>query len=84
MTPRQLFALKRRKLYDMQREELMMSRLTAAVCNSGFARPKEPVEDTRFMLHPFHAPKPSGPPELLGDAFVRMLRKVPWAQEAVN
>lgn len=84
MTPRQLFALKRRKLYDMQREELMMSRLTAAVCNSGFARPKEPVEDTRFMLHPFHAPKPSGPPELLGDALLRTLKTAHWAQESVN
>jgi hypothetical protein len=72
MTPRQLFALKRRKLFDMQCAELMMSRLTAAVCNSGFMRPKEPVEDTRFMLHPF--PKPPEPP---GDAIIRMLEGLP-------
>lgn len=75
MTPRQLFALKRRKLFDMQREELMMSRLTAAVCNSGFARPKHPVEDTYFMLHPF--PKPAAPAEMPGDALIKMLEALP-------
>jgi hypothetical protein len=73
MTPRQLFALKRRKLFDMQCAELMMSRLTAAVCNSGFMRPKEPVEDTRFMIHPF--PKRPEPP--LGDVMIRMLESLP-------
>lgn len=72
MTPRQLFALRRRKLFDMQSNELMFSRLTAAVCNSGFMRPKQPVADTHFMLHPF--PKT---PEPLGDAIIRMLESLP-------
>ena len=72
MTPRQLFALRERKIQDMQRTELMFSRLTAAVCNFGFARPAHPFEETAFMLHPF--PKPPEPP---GDAIIRMLERLP-------
>lgn len=83
MTPRQLFALRNRKIADLQHTELMFSRLTAAVCNFSLARPKKPVEETAFMLHPF--PKPAEPePEPLGDAFIRKLKRVHWAQEAVN
>lgn len=56
----------------MQCNELMFSRLTAAILNTGFMRPKEPVEDTRFMIHPF--PKPPEPP---GDVLIRMLEALP-------
>lgn len=53
MTPRQLYALRKRKIQQMQWTEIMFSRLTAAVCNFGFARPKTPIEETAFMMHPF-------------------------------
>lgn len=56
----------------MQCQELMLSRLTAAVLNSGFTHPKDPVDDARFMLHPF--PKR---PESPGDALIRMLERLP-------
>lgn len=72
MTPRQFAALKYRRLIEMRQTELMFSRLTAAVCNSGFMRPRSPVEDTRFMLHPFPTR-----PEPLGDVMVRMLEALP-------
>jgi hypothetical protein len=80
MTPRQLLALRQRRIEDMQLTELMFSRLTAAVCNSGFMRPKEPVEDTRFMMHPFpeQMMRPFvKPPEMPGDAIIRMLEGLP-------
>lgn len=83
MTPRQLVMIWRRRINEMRSIELMLSRLTAAVYNSGFVHPKTPFGDTDFMLHPLPKP-PAEPPELLGDAFIRKLKTVHWAQETVN
>lgn len=83
MTPRQLFALQHRRLTHTRNHELMLSRLTAAVYNSGFAHPQTPFNDADFMLHPFPRPEPPEP-EPLGDAFIQKLKTVHWAQEAVN
>lgn len=84
MTPRQLMAIWRRRMNDAQSTELMFSRLTAAVYNTGFARPEHPFESTAFMLHPFPKPK-AETPEPLGDALLRKLKIAHWAQPgAVN
>ena len=74
MTPRQLFALRNRKISDMRWTELLFSRLTAAVCNFGFIRPKTPVADTAFMIHKFPEPKPE---DLPGEVILRMLEALP-------
>jgi hypothetical protein len=78
MTPRMLFALRRRRLAEMRWIEVMASRLTAAVCNFGFARPKEFIDERAFMLHPFPVkaapPPPEEPP---GVTLLRMLEKLP-------
>jgi hypothetical protein len=80
MTPRQLFALRKRRIEQMQWTELMFSRLTAATYNSGFSRPETPYEQTHFMLHPFKAPQSNGhtpEEELPGDTLLRMLAALP-------
>ena len=82
MTPRQFDTLRRRRLFDMQCTELMLSRLTAAVWNSGFCRPKESFSEMAFMLHPF--PEPPVPPEPPGDVILRVLEAMPGAFVRVN
>jgi hypothetical protein len=78
MTPRQVYALRRRKIEQMQWMELMFSRLTAAVCNFGFSRPETPIEETAFMMHPFKPQDmPAVPAEPPGDALMRLLEKLP-------
>ena len=63
----------------MQWVELMFSRLTAAVCNFGFSRPKKPLEQDAFMLHPF--PNLNGssavPDEPPGDTLIKVLESLP-------
>jgi hypothetical protein len=77
MTPRQLLALRRRRIEQMQWLELMFSRLTAAVCNFGFSRPETPIEETAFMIHPLKQEAVATPQEPPGDALMRLLEKLP-------
>ncbi len=60
MTPRQLHALREKRLEQMQREELLFAQLNCSVINFSFSGPKEPATPDRFMLHPIKAepPKP--------------------------
>jgi hypothetical protein len=81
MTPRQLYALRKRRIQDMQWTELMFSRLTAATCNFSMAHPETPFSETDFMIHPF-TPQPQNghpavPEEPPGDAILRLLEKLP-------
>lgn len=84
MTPRQLYALRKRRIEIMQWTELMFSRLTAATCNFGFSRPENPVEETAFMIHPFKT-EPNGVPtvreqesqEAPGETLLRLIEELP-------
>jgi hypothetical protein len=53
MTPRQLYALRKRKLEQMQREELLVGIIASTSANFSFCRPDKPLHAERFMLHPF-------------------------------
>jgi len=53
MTPRQLFALRKRKIQIMQREELMVGIIASTSANFSFCRPDRPISPESFMLHPF-------------------------------
>ena len=58
MTPRQLHALHALYFERLQREELLVGIVAAAVTNSGFCRPEQPVSPEHFMLHPIARPTP--------------------------
>lgn len=89
MTPRQLYALRKRRIEIMQWTELMFSRLTAATCNFGFSHPERPVEETAFMIHPFKTEPNGAPPvrqqepqepqeqEAPGDTLLRLMEELP-------
>jgi hypothetical protein len=60
MTPRHLHALRIRQEQKMQREELLVGIISAAVSDSGFREWKPRRTPESFMLHPF-PPEPSRP-----------------------
>ncbi len=72
MTPRQLAALQVQRMHSLQREELLMGILAAAITNSGMARPKKPIKPEDFMLHPFERKSQS-----MGEALLNKLRNLP-------
>jgi hypothetical protein len=76
MTPRMLYALRKRHLQRLQREELLNGIVAAAVANFGFCRPEKPLDPQVFMLHPLPAPKPK---PLTGDSLAAMVRALPRA-----
>lgn len=53
MTPRMLQALTRQRLERLQREEILVGTIAAAVSNSGFRAPERTVSAEMYMLHPF-------------------------------
>jgi hypothetical protein len=78
MTFRQIYALRKRRIQEMQWQEIMFSRLTAAVINFSFSHPDRPVSEDFFMMHPL--PKTEPPPvekELAGETLLRLLRNLP-------
>jgi hypothetical protein len=52
MTPRQLYALRKRQMEHMQREELLVGILASTSANFSFCRPETPLTPESFMLHP--------------------------------
>jgi len=51
MTPRQLHALRKRQLQQLQREELLVGIIAATSANYSFCRPDRPLSPEVFMLH---------------------------------
>jgi hypothetical protein len=52
MTPRQVDALQRVHLEQMQHEELLVGILAAEIVNTSHYRPKQPRTAESFMIHP--------------------------------
>lgn len=73
MTPRMLHALLGQYLESLRQQELMQSRIIAAVINwGGMGGPKEKVPEDKFMLHPWPQSK-NDPDEHPGMRFMRAL-----------
>jgi hypothetical protein len=60
MTPRMLYALRKRQIEQLQREELLVGILASTSANFSFCRPEKPLTPELFMLHPF-PPQPEVP-----------------------
>lgn len=57
MTPRHLYALRKRQIQRFQREELLMGILASTSANFSMHAPKKPLSPEDFMLHKFaHQP----------------------------
>jgi hypothetical protein len=52
MTPRMLYALRKRQIARLQREELLVGIIAATSANFSFCRPEKPLTPEMFMLHP--------------------------------
>lgn len=78
LTPRQMGALRKRRLSQLRREELLMGILNATVENYSFCAPKQPVSAELFMLHPYpKKPKTVEPEGLItGEHIHEQLQKL--------
>jgi hypothetical protein len=75
MTPRQLFALRKRQVERMQREELLVGILASTSANFSFCRPEKPLTPESFMLHPLKtAPVEASTP---GERLLAVLQALP-------
>ena len=52
MTPRMIHALRKQRLEQMQREELMIGIIASTTANFSISAPKQPIRAEAFMLHP--------------------------------
>lgn len=71
MTPRQVAELRKIRLEQMQREELLVGILAATVENFSVSRPQKPATAEQFMLHKF-PPEPELP---IGDQIMAQMKK---------
>lgn len=53
MTPRMLQALRKQRLVEMQRAEILTGIIASTVANFGMCRPEKALKPEDFMLHPF-------------------------------
>jgi len=67
MTPRQLYALRKREMEAMQREELLVGIIASTTANFGFCRPDHPLSAESFMLHPYPAAEEPGHVGITGE-----------------
>lgn len=82
MTPRQLYAIRKRRIENMQREELLIGIVASTSANYSFCRPDKLISPTAFMLHPLREPKQDPKPVsyITGDMIKAKLDKMPaWA-----
>jgi len=79
MTPRQVHELRKRRLEQMQREEVLLAQLNCSIINFAFGAPKTPVTPDRFMLHPFKA-EPAKP--LTGEDLMAAFAQFPKSKDS--
>lgn len=82
MTPRQLYAIRKRRLDNFRREELLVGIIAATSANYSFCRPEKAISPTAFMLHKLPEPKRELKPvtKVTGDMIRAKLAKLPdWA-----
>jgi len=77
MTPRQIQALRKRHLEQMQREELLYAQLNCSVINFSFGAPKKPAKPELFMLHPLKQEELEDPNATAGDRLLAQLQALP-------
>lgn len=73
MTPRQIHALRKRQLEQMQREELLLAQINCTIANFSFGGAKKPLTPDLFMLHPLKAQETGTP----GDRLLAALQALP-------
>jgi hypothetical protein len=74
MTPRQFAALQKARLKEMQREELLVGKIEAAVKNYSMRAPKKWVSPHDLMIHKF--PKPTTPTFLSGEFILSQFKRL--------
>ena len=88
MTPRLIYALRKRQIERMQREELLVGILAATSANFSFCKPETPLSPESFMLHPLARPvevEASTPGERLAAAFGQLAAQLgPAASKAIQ
>ncbi len=83
MTPRQLHALRERRLEQMRREELLLAQLNCSIINFSFSGPKEPATPDRFMLHPIKAEPEKQPTQgLTGEDVMAAFKQFPKSKKS--
>lgn len=74
MTPRMFEALRKLRLEEIQRQELMMGVVASTMANFSMAAPKKPIEPKAFMLHPVRIKIPDAPVD--GDWIMTQMAKL--------
>jgi hypothetical protein len=81
MTPRQLHALRKRHIAQMQREELLLGILASVTANHSFCAPSRPYRPELFMLHPFDK-REEQTRTLTGEEIMLAFARVPKSKES--